>query len=47
MDYHHTSTQNTHDPFQDTTAEEEDFPTALLEDNIWSEDPVPDRHMYS
>ena len=45
MVYHHTSTPNTDDPFQDTTAEEEDFPTAPLDDDIWLEDPVPDRHL--
>ena len=28
---------------QDSTAEEEDFPTAPLDDNIWLEDPVLDR----
>ena len=43
MDYHHTSTPNTDDSFQDATA---DFPTAWLDDNIWLEDPVPDRHLY-
>ena len=45
MDYH-TSTPNTDDPFQDATEEEEeDFPTAPLDDDIWLEDPVPDRHL--
>ena len=44
-DYHYTSTPNTDDPFQDpTAAEEEDFPTALLDDDIWL-DPVADRHL--
>ena len=33
------------DTFWDATAEEEDFPTALLDDYIWLEDPVPDRHI--
>ena len=33
------------DSFQDATAEEKDFPTAPLDDNIWLEDPVPDRHL--
>ena len=32
------------DPFQEaTTEEEEDFPTAPLDDDIWLEDPVPGR----
>ena len=45
MDYHCTSTPGTDDSFQDVTAEEkEDFPTAPLDDDIWLEDPVPDRH---
>ena len=44
MDYHHTSTPNTEDSFQDATAEE-DFPTAPLDDDIWLEDPVPDGHL--
>ena len=47
MDFHHTSTPNTYDPFQDSTAEEEeDFPTAPLDGNIWLEDPVPDTHLW-
>ena len=45
LDYHYTSVLSTDDSFQDTTAEEEDFPTAPLGDNIWLEDPVPDRHL--
>ena len=46
MVYHHTSTPNTDDLFQDATAkEEDDFPTAPLDDDIWLEDPVPDRHL--
>ena len=28
-----------------TAAEEEDFPTATLDDDIWLEDPVSDRHL--
>ena len=33
-------------PSKDATAkEEEDFPTAPLDDDIWLEDPVPDRHL--
>ena len=41
MDYHHTSMPNTDDPFQDTTAEEEeDYPTGPLDDDIWLEDLV-------
>ena len=38
------STPSTDESFQDTTAEE-DFPTAPLDDAIWLEDPVPDRHL--
>ena len=45
MDSHHTSTPSTDDPFQDTTAEEEDFSTAPIDDDTWLEDPVPDRHL--
>ena len=29
---------------QDATAEDKDFPTAPLDDDIWLEDPLPDRH---
>ena len=47
MNYHHTSTPSTDDSFQDTIAEDEDFPTVPLDDNIWLEDPVPDRHLCS
>ena len=58
MDCHHTSTPSAHNPFQDATAEEkeeekqqeqeqEDFPTAPLDNDIWLENSVPDRHMYS
>ena len=40
------STPNTDDPFQNVTAEEEeDFPTAPLDDDFWLEEPVPDRHL--
>ena len=45
MDCHYTSTSSTDDSFQDATAEEEDFPTAPLDDDIWLEDQVPDRHL--
>ena len=46
MDYHHTSTPSTDNSFQDaTTEEEEDFPTAPLDDDIWLEEPVLDRHL--
>ena len=35
----------TSDSFQDVTnEEEEDFPTASLDDAVWLEEPVPDRH---
>ena len=42
MVYHHT-----YDSFQDATneEEEEDFPTVPLDDDIWLEEPVPDRHL--
>ena len=41
MDYHHISTPSIDDSFQDATAEEEeDFPIAVLDDDIWLEDPV-------
>ena len=40
MVYHHTD-----DSFQDATNEEEDFPTAPLDDDIWLEGPVPVRHL--
>ena len=45
MDDHHTSTPGTDNSFQNATAEEEDFPTAPLDNDIWLEDPVPDRHL--
>ena len=48
MDYHHILTPGTDDSFQDVTAEEEeeeDFPTVPWDDDIWLEDPVPDRHL--
>ena len=38
----------TDDSFQDITSEEEveeHFPTAPLDDDVWMEDPVPDRHL--
>ena len=44
MDYHYASTSSTEDSFQDATGEE-DFPTAPLDNSIWLEDPVPDRHL--
>ena len=46
MGSHHTCSPCTDDSFLDATAEEEDFPTALIDDNIWLEDPVPDRYLY-
>ena len=46
MVYHCLSTSNTTNPFLDVTADEnENFPTAPLDDDIWLEDPVPDRHL--
>ena len=44
MDCHHTITPSVDDSFQDATAEDS-FSTAPLDDNIWLEDPVPDRHL--
>ena len=34
-----------HRSFQDMTTEEEDFPTAPLDADIWLEEPVPVRHL--
>ena len=45
MDYHHTSKPNPDDPFWDATAEENNFPTDPLDDDIWLEYPVPDRYL--
>ena len=45
MDYHHISTPSTDDSFQNAMAEEEDFPIAPLDDDIWLEYSVPDRHL--
>ena len=45
MDHPHAPMAGTDGPFQDVTAEEEDFPTAPLDDSICLEDPVPDRHL--
>ena len=48
MDTHHISTPCTDESFQEATTEEEDFSTAQLDDDIWLEDPVPDKTlMYS
>ena len=42
---HNTATPCPDDSFQDTTAKDEkDFPRAPLDDNIWLEDPVWERH---
>ena len=45
--HYQTSIPSTDDPFLDARAEEEEesFPTAPLDDDIWLEDPVPDRHV--
>ena len=43
MNYH-TSTPSTDQFFQDATAEE-NVPTASLDEVIWLEDPIPDRHL--
>ena len=42
MVHHHTA-----DSLQDVTNEEEEeyFPTAPLDDDVWLEEPVPDRHL--
>ena len=46
MDYQHPTTPDTDNSFQDITDdEEEDFPTVTLDDDIWLEDPFPDRHL--
>ena len=47
MDYHHASTPSTDDSLQDAATEEVDFPTVPLDNDIWLEDPVPNRHSYS
>ena len=39
------STLGADDSFQDTTAAEENFPTAPLDDDIWLKDSFPDRHL--
>ena len=41
---HHTSTPSTDQFFQDAT-DKENFPTAPLDDDVWLEDPIPDRHL--
>ena len=47
MDYHHIPTPGTDYSIQDNTAEEEeDFPTAPLDDDIWLKDPVQNRHLF-
>ena len=45
MDTHNKVTPCSDDSLQDATAENEDnFPTAPLDDDVWLEDPVSDRH---
>ena len=44
MDTHNTATLCSDDSSQDATAEDEDFLTAPLDDDVWLEDPVLDRH---
>ena len=44
MNYCHTATPSTYQLFQDATAKE-NFPTAPLDDDVWLEDPIPDRHL--
>ena len=29
----------------DTTSLDEHFPTASLDDDVWAEEPIPDRHL--
>ena len=43
INYHHTSTPRIYDSFQHATAEDEDFPTAPLDDDIWLEDSALNR----
>ena len=47
MVYHHTSTPSTDNSFQGATPEEEEeeFPTAPLDDGVWLEEPVLVRHL--
>ena len=47
MDYQHPSPLDTDNSFQDIANDEEkeDFPTVILYDDLWLEDPVPDRHL--
>ena len=40
MVYDCTSTPSTNDPYLDATAEEENFPTPPLDDDIWLKDPA-------
>ena len=44
MNYHHMSTPSTDESFQDAKADD-DFSTAPLDDTIWLEDAVLDRHL--
>ena len=45
MDTHNTATPCPDDYSQNATAEdEEDFSTAPLDNDVWLEEPVPDRH---
>ena len=49
--YHPIIPTSTINPFltdawdDDTTFSKENFPTAPLDDNVWSEDPIPDGHL--
>ena len=43
MNHQHTSAPSTDKFFKDDTTEE-NFPTAPLDDDNWSEDQIPDRH---
>ena len=47
MDYQQPPMPDTDNSFQDVTDEEEEeaFPTVMLDDDIWLEDPVPDGHL--
>ena len=45
MNYYQASPPSSDVAFQDAKTDKEDFPTILLDNDIWLEDPVPDRHL--
>ena len=45
VNHHHMSAPSTDQFFMDGTTKE-NFPTAPLDDDIWSEDQIPDRHLF-